>query len=81
MAGNNENNNSNRNDNGSRANAVRERETIKTVYNERNEKRQIAYEPTKSRKVQTKLIDPNFPRPIPIRYCTDSYKTSTHAVS
>lgn len=27
----------------------------------------------KSRKVQTKLIDPNFPRPIPIRYCTRSY--------
>lgn len=27
----------------------------------------------KSRKVQTKLIDPNFPRPIPIRYCTQSY--------
>lgn len=26
-----------------------------------------------SRKVQTKLIDPNFPRPIPTRYCTHSH--------
>lgn len=27
----------------------------------------------KSRKLQTKLIDPNVPRPIPTRYCTHSH--------
>lgn len=62
--------------------ACRERRNVEEIHKPSNmymnvmENNKIAWQTVeKWRKVQTKLIDPNFPRPIPMRYCTDDSLT------